>query len=140
MDNKSNLVLLLYLFCFLSPIFPDWIQKGKVIEVLSGDTFIHYGYQDKKKQKYKLVCVEAESPRTKKGKYQRKILTRKIKGKEIEGILRGKLKEYFLADVFDIEKTKENGHYTSLAFTLAVHSKVLKKIKEYPQCWPEDYK
>ncbi|HMW08735.1 MAG TPA: hypothetical protein PLM36_25635 [Leptospiraceae bacterium] len=138
MDNKSNLVLLLFLFSCLSPIFPDWIQKGKVIEVLSGDTFIHYGFQDKKKQKYKLACVEAESPRTKKGKYQKKILTQKIKGKEIEGILRGKLKEYFLADVFDIEKTKKNGHYTSLAFTLAVHDKVLKKINEYPECWLED--
>lgn len=73
MDYKSCLSLII-LLCSPGNILPDWIQQGKVMEVLSGDTIKYFDNSKKKIFKYQLPCVKANSVKSKLGKFQKKSL------------------------------------------------------------------
>lgn len=141
MDYKSCLSLII-LLCSPRNILPDWIQQGRVIEVLSGDTIKYFDNSKKKIFKYQLPCVKANSVKSKLGKFQKKSLEKLISGKEISGIIRSHLNEktgITLADIFIVEKKDSKEYYKSIS-VLLVKNNVLKKTYTYQGCWREDEK
>ena len=137
MGNYSFLAIISFLSCTTS-LLSDWLQEGKVINIISGNTFRYQTRSDKKIKIYQIPCTKASLSESLKGKNEIQILKNIIFKKKFTGIIRGKLDNgVILLDVLLIKKRNKKDYYISLRRFL-VNNKILQKTYESSECWPEE--
>jgi len=111
----------------------DGIPNGIVVRVISGNKFIYKNSETGETKIYKLVCSDTFPIKSQVGIKSKFFLESKLLNKRPIGVIRGynKNKE-ILVNILD---SKDNeGKYVFLT-TVMVNKNLLKKYKDYKECW-----